>query len=69
VVGGAGVARVVHVDAAGVGLDAVSVDVRGHRAAVEDLGADVVIALDGSVLGKSDLGVVGDGICRVKEKG
>jgi len=62
VVGGVGVARVVHVDAAGVGLNALGVDVRGHRAAVQDLGTDLIVALDGAVLGHSDLGVVLDGI-------
>jgi hypothetical protein len=62
VVGGAGVASVVHVDAAGVGLNAVSVDVGGHRAAREDLGHDGIIALDGAVLGHGDLGVVVDSI-------
>ena len=62
VVGGVGVARVVHVDATGVGLNALGVDVRGHRAAVQDLGTDLIVALDGAVLGHGDLGVVLDGI-------
>ena len=61
-----GVAGVVHVHAAGVGLDALSVEVGGHGAAVEDLGADVVVALGGAVLGHGDLGVLLDGICEKK---
>ena len=57
-----GVAGVVHVHTAGVVHDALGVEVGRHRAAVEDLGSDVVIALDGAVLGHGDLGVVLDGI-------
>lgn len=63
VVGGLGVAGVIHVDAAGVSLDALGVDVSGHRAAGKDLGHDLVVALHGAVLRQGDLGVVGDGIC------
>lgn len=63
VVGGLGVAGVVHVDAAGVGLNAVGVQVGGHRAASVDLRHNVVVALHGAVLGQGDLRVVGHGIC------
>ncbi len=57
-----GVAGVVHVHTTGVVHDALGVEVGGHGAAVEDLGSDVVIALDGAVLGHGDLRVVLDGI-------
>ena len=64
VVGSAGVAGVVHVDAAGIGLNALGVDVGRHRATAEDLGHDLVVTLHRAVLRHSHLGVVGDGVCR-----
>ena len=68
VVCGAGVAGVVHVDATGVLLNAVGIDVSGHRATAEDFGHDVVITLDGAVLRNGDLRVVGDSICMELEE-
>jgi len=55
VVGDAVVAGVVHVDAAGVGFDALGVDVGTDWATGIDLGHDVVIAADGAVLRQSNL--------------
>lgn len=62
VVGGAGVAGIVHVDAAGVILNAIGIDVCRHWPTAEDLGHDIIIALDGAILRHGDLGVVSDGI-------
>ena len=52
------VAGVVHVDSAGVSLDAVGVDVRTHRATHEDLRHDVLVALHRAILTDSQLRVV-----------
>ena len=54
-VGGARVAGVVHVDSAGVSLDAVGVDVRTHRATHEDLRHDIFVASHGTILTDSQL--------------
>ena len=57
-IGGACAAGVVHVDSAGVSLDAVGVDVRTHRATHEDLRHDIFVASHGTILTDSHLGVV-----------
>jgi len=61
-IGSAGVAGIIHVDATRVGLNALSVDVGRHGSTSIDLSHDVLIALNASVLRKSDGRILGNGV-------
>lgn len=61
-VGGASVASVIHVDAAGVSLNAIGVDVGRNWTTSVDLGHDVFVASDRTILADGNLGVSSHGI-------
>jgi hypothetical protein len=62
VVGGSGIASIVHIDSTGVGLDALGVDIGGDWTTGEDLGHDILISTGGSVFLESDFWVLFDWI-------
>lgn len=62
VIGGVSVAGVIHVDATGVGFNAIGIDVGRDWTTSKNFSHNIFIASDTSVFTKGDLWIVGDGI-------